>query len=129
MQRDDDILAYFEAFREGKFSADSVFDEVFEKEVLHIFMKTSVNALSYMDILETLIQRNYYTDYEHIQSSIFFICPDSQVYYHFTEYQVKVGAQHFTSLLPVFQKYQYYLDLPKQNAFLSQTSNEEQESE
>ena len=120
MKRDTTVLDCFQAFNKGDFVSKVFIDENLNVEKEQIYIETPIGEINYMDILEAIVQRDYYQDYKLTTSRVFFIHPDKQMYFLYSDYEVMVGANDLDHLKPLFNKYKEYMELAEQEQFLAQ---------
>lgn len=119
MTRDMYMLNQFEAFKQGNFTSKIFIDETQEEEKEKIFIDTSIQDVNYKNIIAEFIHRDY-DDKNSINSRIFFILPDRQMYFLYFDSEIIVGANNLSDLKPLFTKYQEHVGLARKERFLAQ---------
>lgn len=119
MTRDMYMLNQFEAFKQGNFTSKIFIDETQEEEKEQIFIDTSIQDVNYKNIIAEFIHRDY-DDKNSINSRIFFILPDRQMYFLYFDSEIIVGANNLSDLKPLFIKYQEHVGFVRKERFLAQ---------
>jgi len=119
MIRDVYMLNQFEAFKQGNFTSKVFIDETQEEEKEQIYIHTSFQDINYKNILAKFIHRDY-DDKNSINSRIFFVLPDRQMYLLYFDSEIIIGANNLNNLKLIFTKYQEHVDLARKERFLAQ---------
>lgn len=119
MIRDVYMLNQFEAFKQGNFASKVFIDETQEEEKEQIYIHTSIQDINYKNILAKFIHRDY-DNKNSMNSRIFFVLPDRQMYLLYFDSEIIIGANNLNNLKPIFTKYQEHMDLARKERFLAQ---------
>ena len=119
MIRDVYMLNQFEAFKQGNFTSKVFIDETQEEEKEQIYIHTSIQDINYKNILAKFIHRDY-DNKNSMNSRIFFVLPDRQMYLLYFDGEIIIGANNLNNLKPIFTKYQEHMDLARKERFLAQ---------
>jgi len=113
------ILNQFEAFKQGDFITKTFIDETQEEEKEQIYFETTINDIKHKNILTKFIHRDYDRD-NGINSRVFFIHPEKQMYLLYFDSEITIGSNSLDELKPLFNKYEQYIGIKRKQSFLEQ---------
>lgn len=113
------MLNQFEAFKHGDFITKTFIDETQEEEKEQIYFETNINDIKHKNILTKFIHRDYDRD-NGINSRIFFVHPEKQMYLLYFDSEIIIGSNSLDALKPLFIKYEQYIEPNSKQSFLEQ---------